>query len=309
MDHLAAFEKRLRTGRTASKHTLRAYLCDVRGFLRFLTDRYFGGPDSPIEAVKPGEIDRLKMRAYLAHLQSGKISKRSAARKLSAIRAFFDFLMDDGVIESNPADEVSRPKARRQLPEFRSTEEVKRLLEAPSPDTVIGIRDRAVLETLYSAGIRVGELCGIALDRLDLAGGGVRVKGKGDKERSALLGRHAIAAINEYLKARTELDAGISGDMLFLSRTGRPLQERDVHRLVSKYARKLWGNRSISPHTLRHSFATHLLDGGADLRDVQELLGHSSLSTTQIYTHLSVERLRSIYDDAHPHARVGAHGV
>ncbi len=308
MDYLAAFEKRLKTGRSASKHTLRAYLGDVRGFLRFLADRYFGGPDTPIESVPPAGIDRLKMRAYLAHLQLGRLSKRSAARKLSAIRRFFDFLLDEGVVEINPADEVSYPKTQRPLPEVLSIEEATQLLEAPPADTAIGIRDRAVLETLYSAGIRVGELTGITLDRLDLPGGAVKVKGKGDKERNALLGRYAVAAIRKYLAVRAEMDRGISGGRLFLTRNGRPLQERDGHRIVTKYARKLWRNRSISPHTLRHSFATHLLDEGADLRDVQELLGHSSLSTTQIYTHLSVERLRTIYDRAHPHARTGANG-
>jgi integrase/recombinase XerC len=303
VDYLAEFEKNLKTGRNASAHTLRAYVGDVRRFLRFLADRYFGGPDASVDDIPLAEIDRLKMRAYLARLQSSSISKRSIARKLSSIRAFFDFLLDENVIESNPADEVSHPKTQRGLPEFLSAEEAKLLLDAPGADTVIGIRDRAVLETLYSAGIRVAELSGITLDRLDLEGGLVRVRGKGGKERDALLGLYAVAAIRKYLGARPAPDTDRSAGRLFLTRTGRPLLERDVHRIVTKYARKLWRNRSVSPHTLRHSFATHLLDGGADLRDVQELLGHSSLSTTQIYTHLSVERLRNIYDRAHPHAQ------
>jgi len=303
MDYLSDFEQRLKTVRNAGKHTSRAYLGDIRAFLRFMADKYFGGPDSSAESVRPAEIDRLKMRAYLAYLQSGDISKRSVARKLSAIRVFFDFLLTEGVVESNPADEVSHPKLDRSLPEFLSVEEVKGLLEAPPGDTALGIRDRAILETLYSAGMRVAELAGIALDDLDLGGGVVKVVGKGDKQRNALLGRYAIEAIREYLEIRRELNRGQSGGHLFLSRTGRPLTERDIHRIVTRYARNLWGNRSVSPHTLRHSFATHLLDAGADLRDVQELLGHSSLSTTQIYTHVSIERLRAIYDEAHPHAK------
>jgi integrase/recombinase XerC len=303
MDYLADFEQRLITIRNAGKHTARAYLGDIRSFLRFMADRYYGGPDVSVDTVRPSEIDRLKMRAYLAHLQAGNITKRSVARKLSAIRAFFDFLLAEGVVESNPADEVSHPKLERSLPEFLSVEEVKCLLDAPAGDTTLGMRDRAILETLYSAGMRVAELAGIALDDLDLDDGVVRVVGKGEKQRNALLGRYAVAAIGKYLDARQELNRGHSRGRLFLSRTGRPLMERDIHRIVTRYARTLWGNRSVSPHTLRHSFATHLLDGGADLRDVQELLGHSSLSTTQIYTHVSVERLRAIYDKAHPHAQ------
>ena len=305
MDYLADFEKDLRAARGAGENTTRAYVGDVRAFLRFMADNYFGGPDSPIESVRPAEIDRLRMRAYLAHLHSGDISKRSAARKLSAVRGFFDFLLDNGIVEINPADEVSHPKIKRQLPEFLSVDETGDLLNSPPIDTALGTRDRAILETLYSAGMRVAELAGITLDDLDLDGGIVRITGKGDKQRDAVLGRYAVAAIRKYLGVRLELNRGESGGRLFLSRTGRPLAERDIHRIVTKYARKLWGNRSVSPHTLRHSFATHLLDGGADLREVQELLGHSSLSTTQIYIHVSVERLRTIYDKAHPHARAG----
>jgi integrase/recombinase XerC len=309
MDYLASFEKHLKSGRNASAHTTRAYLGDVRAFLRFLAERYFGGPDTPIESVPPAKVGRLKMRAYLAHLQSNNVSKRSAARKLSAIRTFFGFLLNEGIVETNPAEEVSHPKTPRWLPEFLTVEEVKRLLEAPPADSAMGVRDRAILETIYSSGVRVGELAGITLDDLDLPGGAVKVMGKGGKQRLALLGRYAVGALEKYLGARTELDRGLSKGRLFLSRTGRPLHERDILRMVTKYARRLWRGRSVSPHTLRHSFATHLLDGGADLRDVQELLGHSSLSTTQIYTHVSVERLRAIYDRAHPHARTRAGGA
>jgi integrase/recombinase XerC len=302
-NYLALYEQHLRAGRAASKHTSRAYVGDVGEFFRFLADRFFGGPDVAIESIAPSEVDRLKIRAYIAHLQEKGISKRSVTRKLSAIRNFFRFLQNEGLNEDNPADEVSHPKVSKWLPKFLSVEEAKQLLEAPPADTPIGLRDRAILETLYSAGVRVAELTGITFDALDLTGGAVKVMGKGGKERIAVLGRYAVEALRKYLEARRELDRGLSMDRVFLSRTGRPLQERDVHRIVSGHARRLWYRRSVSPHTLRHSFATHLLDGGADLRDVQELLGHASLSTTQIYTHVSVERLRTIYDKAHPHAR------
>jgi len=303
MNYLTLFERHLKSERNASEHTSRAYCADVRGLLRFLANRFFGGPEEPLENVPAGKIDRLKIRAYLAHLQSNNISKRSVARKLSAIRTFFNLLHREGIVETNPATEVSTPKIPQQLPEFLSVDETKQLLEAPVSDTPLGIRDRAILETLYSTGIRVAELAGIALDDLDLLGGNVKVTGKGRKQRFALLGRYAVTALRKYFDARKHLDTGISNNRLFLSRTGRPLQERDFHRIVTKYSRGLWHRRCVSPHTLRHSFATHLLDGGADLRDVQELLGHARLSSTQIYTHVSVERLRTIYDRAHPHAR------
>jgi integrase/recombinase XerC len=304
MDHLAQFEKHVKSGSSsASNHTARAYIGDVNAFLRFMADRHFGGEEASIEAVSPELIDRLKMRAYLAHLQLQGMSRQSVSRKLSSIRKYFEFLIDEKIIETSPAVEVSHPKLKRGLPEFLSVDETLRLLEAPSGDTPLGIRDRAILETLYSAGLRVAELAGITISDVDASGGIVRVAGKGDKEREAQLGRFAVQAIKRYLHVRMDLDKGHSGGRLFLSRTGRPLAERDIHRIVTGCARGLWGNRSVSPHTLRHSFATHLLDAGADLRDVQELLGHASLSTTQIYTHVSTKRLRIVYDKAHPHAR------
>lgn len=307
MDYLTLFERYLKTERNMSEHTLRAYMGDARAFLRFLADRYFGGSDVPLDSIPLAEVDNLKIRAYLAHLQSNDTSRRSIARKLSAIRTFFNLMQREGIIERNPADEVSTPKVPRWLPEFLSVEEAKQLLEAPPGDKPTGVRDRAILETLYSTGVRVAELAGIGLDDLDLLGSTVRVTGKGGKQRIALLGRFAVAVLKEYLEARRELDIGLSQGKFFLSRNGRPLQERDFHRIVTRYAKRLWYRRSVSPHTLRHSFATHLLDGGADLRDVQELLGHAVLSSTQIYTHLTAERLRTIYDQAHPHAR-GASG-
>ena len=300
MDYLARFEQHLKTGRNASEHTVRAYMADLRGFLRFMGEHYFGDPDFPIDSIEPDTIDRLKIRAYLAHLQARDVSKRSAARKLSTIRTFYNFLINEGVVETNPADEVSHPKVPKWLPEFLSIDEMKQLLEAPPVDTAIGIRDRAILETLYSSGMRVAELTGVTLDDLDLLGGVAKVMGKGRKQRLAMLGRYAIGALREYLKVRNGLDRGLSQDKVFLSRTGRPLQERDVHRMVARYAGRLWYRRSISPHTLRHCFATHLLANRADLRSIQLALGHSSISTTQIYLHLDMRQLKQMIQECHP---------
>ncbi len=301
-DCLALFEQYLRSERNASEHTIRAYIADVR---QFFGDREADGPDppQPLRRDAVSAIDSLAVRAYLARLSSEDASRRTVARKLSAVRRFFSFLQRENMIPENPADEVFTPKLSRHLPEFLSIEEAKQLLEAPAADSPAGMRDRAILETLYSTGARVGELANIALNDVDLLGGVVKVTGKGGKQRIALLGRFAVDALQKYLRVRAEWNKGESRNRLFLSRNGRPLQERDVHRVVTKYSRKLWRRRPVSPHTLRHSFATHLLDGGADLREVQELLGHAHLSTTQIYTHISAERLRLMYDRAHPHAR------
>jgi integrase/recombinase XerC len=303
MDHLLRFEHYLKKERNASAHTVRAYMGDLETFLSFLANRYYSGSEISAGSIPLSEIDNLKIRAYLACLHSESASRRSIARKLSAVRAFFRLMQREGVVENNPAADVSTPKLPQRLPKFLSADEMKQLLEAPPADTPAGIRDRAIIETLYSTGVRVAELASMKLADLDLLGGEVRVIGKGSKQRFVLLGRFAVEALREYLRVRMTLDKGLSENRVFLSQNGRPLQVRDIHRIVSKYAKLLWYNKRVSPHTLRHSFATHLLDGGADLRDVQELLGHSMLSTTQIYTHLSAERLRTIYDHAHPHAR------
>ncbi|GAB4352189.1 MAG: tyrosine recombinase XerC [Candidatus Abyssubacteria bacterium] len=302
MDHFLRFEHYLKKERNASAHTIRAYLADLQDFLSFLTHRYPSGASST-DSFPLSDIDSLKIRAYLADLHSKNISRRSVARKLSSVRAFFRLIQREGLIEHNPAADISTPKLPRRLPKFLSVEEMKQLLEAPPADTPAGIRDRAIIETLYSTGVRVAELVSMNLADLDLLGGEVRVIGKGSKQRFVLLGRFAVEALREYLTVRVALDKGLSENKVFLSLNGLPLQVRDIHRIVAKYAKQLWFNRTVSPHVLRHSFATHLLDGGADLRDVQELLGHAMLSTTQIYTHLSAERLRTIYDHAHPHAR------
>ncbi len=303
MSTLHVFERYLKSERNASAHTCRAYLHDLGGFFAFLGKQFFDEAGIPTDSIPLDQVDSLKIRSYLAHLHSSDISRRSIARKLSALRTFFHVMQREGFLETNPVEEISTPKMPKRLPEFLSVRESKQLLEAPPDNMPTGLRDRAILETLYSTGVRVSELAGMTLDDLDLLGGVAKVTGKGGKQRFALLGRYAVEAMRKYLGARKDLDKGLSEGRVFLSRTGRPLQERDIHRIVSKYAGQLWSRRTVSPHTLRHSFATHLLDGGADLRDVQELLGHARLSTTQVYTHVSAERLRAIYDEAHPHAR------
>ncbi|RJP17557.1 MAG: tyrosine recombinase [Candidatus Abyssobacteria bacterium SURF_5] len=300
MDCLSLFEEYLRSERNASKHTVRAYASDIRRLLLFANN---SSDDALVHPEALRLIDTLKLRAYLASLHASGASRRSIARKLSTVRSFFSFLQRERIIFENPAEEISTPKVRRHLPEFLTVDEVKLLLECPEKDALAGLRDRAILEVFYSTGVRVAELAAADLSDMDLLGGVMKVTGKGGKQRMVLLGRYAVDAVRSYLPERASWDRGLSRNRIFLSRTGRPLQERDLHRIVTKYSRKLWGGRSVSPHTLRHSFATHLLDGGADLRDVQELLGHSSLSTTQIYTHVSAERLRIMYDRAHPHAR------
>jgi integrase/recombinase XerC len=305
MDCLELFERYLKNERNASDHTIRAYAADIRDLFLRLDEKESDEPP-PILAESAGQVDGLKLRGYLALLHGNRMSRRSIARKLSTIRAFFRFLQREGVVMNNPAEEISTPKLHRHLPDFLSVEEVKLLLEAPPRDTQAGIRDRAILEALYSTGVRVAELSQASLSDVDLLGGAMKVLGKGGKQRIALLGRFAEEALRRYLPVRAEWNRGLSRNRIFLSRTGRPLQERDLHRIVTKYAKSLWPRRIVSPHTLRHSFATHLLDNGADLRDVQELLGHANLSTTQIYTHISAERLRIMYDRAHPHARLAA---
>jgi tyrosine recombinase XerC len=306
MDCLALFLHYLESERNASEHTLRAYAADIRDFFSFQKETHPRESEPVVDPDAVRRMDNLKLRAYLAHLFAQNFSRRSIARKLSSVRTFFAFANREGIIENNPAGEISTPKLGRRLPEFLSVEETKLLLECPPADSPAGIRDRAVLEVFYSTGVRVAELSGIKLNDMDLLGGLVKVTGKGGKQRIALLGRYAVEALRKYLDVRTSLDRGLSRKKVFLSRTGRPLQERDFHRIVTRYSRTLWGKRRVSPHTLRHSFATHLLDGGADLRDVQELLGHAQLSTTQIYTHVSAERLKIMYDRAHPHARRAA---
>ena len=301
------FENHLAGERGFSPHTLRAYLNDVGQFADYLIagpaalDRTAEErPEPSIEVFR--RATRNDVRAFLAHVQTKGGTPRTAARKLAAIRAAYTFFARTGAVESNPAREVRSPKLSRDLPDVLSIPEVTALVEAPDASLPAGARDRAILETLYSSGVRCAELAGLGLRDLDLIGGTMTVLGKRQKQRIAYLGSHAIDALRDYLDMRGELGLP-THDRVFVNTRGGPLTTRSVQRVVEKYVRAtLPGRRHISPHTLRHTFATHMLDGGADLRLVQELLGHESLSSTQIYTHVSIERLKEVYRDAHPHA-------
>ncbi len=288
---LERFLVHLQTVRDASPHTLRAYGTDLVDLARFLEERGI----EEAARVQPHDI-----RLWLSGMTERGLAPSTRSRRLSSARAFFRFLLREERIERNPAAAVRGPRSARRLPHVLSTAEVERLLSAPGPSDRFRVRDRALLEVLYSTGCRVGELQALDEDDVDLRGGLARVEGKGRKERLAPLGRYAVAALREWLPRRLELAARPGERALFLNRFGTRLSTRSVARLLGKYILRAGLVRKTSPHTLRHSFATHLLDAGADLRSVQELLGHRNLETTQIYTHVSVERMRKIYDRAHP---------
>jgi integrase/recombinase XerC len=264
-----------------------------------------------------GEVDRFAARRYLAILQKGGCAAATARRKLSALRSFFRFLAREEIVKANPVAGVSLPRRPRTLPAVFTVEEVSRLLAAPlsiEPNAndafarCARARDAAILEILYSAGLRLSELATLREEQIDLLSGVIRVRGKGMKERLCPLGRPAIKALRAYLDERESFLAEIGrarrGAPLFVNKAGGPLTPRSIERMMKKYLIAAGLDASRSPHALRHSFATHLLDAGADLRSVQELLGHASLSTTQIYTHVSIERLKDVYEKAHPRARL-----
>ncbi len=282
-----------------SSNTINAYAHDIRTFIDFVEDVHKDNEGPGLANITYREI-----RAYLAHLQKANYSKPTIARRLAAVRAFFSYLCKQGIVSQNPAKGVRTPKEGRRLPPFLREDEVVSLLECPSGDTPLGLRDRAILETLYAAGLRVGELVGLNLDSIDLSTGYVRAYGKGSKERIVPIGAKAVEALVEYLESgRPNLALkGQESRALFLNCNGTRLSRRAVQIMVDKYIDEASVDKEISPHALRHSFATHLLDHGADLRAVQELLGHASVSTTQLYTHMTRKRLRIVYDKAHPRA-------
>jgi len=299
----------LEVERGFSDHTVRAYLSDLGQFCDFLAN----GPhacrrppqeDRPAPSLEAlARATRNDVRAFLAHVLTNGASTRTSARKLAAIRAAYKFFTRLALLKDNPAQSVKPPRRAPGLPEVLSIPEVTTLVEAPDLSEPLGIRDRAILETLYSSGVRAAELAGLRLGDVDLHGGAMRVLGKRRKERIAQLGTAAVTALRVYLGVRAELGTAADHDRLFVNFRGGPLTTRSIQRVIDKYARQvLPGRRDISPHTLRHTFATHMLDAGADLRVVQELLGHESLSSTQIYTHVSIDHLKQVYRDTHPHA-------
>lgn len=278
--------------RNASPHTITAYCNDLKIFSRFLSSG-----DTPPPA--PDEVNHLTIRNFLAHLHCSH-KKSSISRILSAIRAFYNYLIRRGIVSSNPAELVRTPKKDQKIPFHLSIDEITALVESPREASLLSLRDRVILEVLYSCGIRLSELTSLRIQDIDGETRFVRVIGKGNKERIVPLGRQATTAITAYLQERHN-PPGESP--LLLNARGGKLTGRSVARIVDRYVLRLAAMKRVSPHTLRHTFATHLLEGGADLRAIQELLGHSSLSTTQKYTHMSVDRLMEVYDRAHPRAR------
>ncbi|MDD5270272.1 MAG: tyrosine recombinase XerC [Candidatus Omnitrophica bacterium] len=290
--YIEKFIRYLEIERNASKHTLVNYSIDLKSLREFLKEE-------PIE-----KVDYVSLRRYLAHVKEMNLSKVSIARKIASIRSFFKFLFREGIIKNNPASSLSTPKRDKHLPKFLDEKEIVLLLESPGKEDEAGLRDGAILETLYSTGIRVSELVGLNIDTVDQIGGVIKVYGKGKKERIVPIGDRALQAIRDYLKKRRASNTKDThaGKALFFNKNGGRLTDRSIRRIINKYITKTSIQQKISPHTLRHSFATHMLDHGADLRSVQELLGHANLSTTQIYTHITTERLKSAYTKAHPRA-------
>jgi len=297
-NQIVQFIKYLTIEKGASEHTCRGYLNDLSHLEGFILSSGLY-PISDEGEVDVSRIDREIIRIYLRALfRSNK--KSSIARKLASIRSFFQYLVRNGVISKNPAKGVATPKTERYIPVTLTIDEIFRMLDAPDKSNPLGLRDQAILELLYSSGIRVGELTQLNCDDVDLELGIIKVLGKGKKERIVPIGSKAIEAIKDYLRKRKFLSGnGTEGPLFINTRNGR-LTDRSVRRIVEKYGKKCGPGRSITPHALRHTFATHLLDAGADLRDIQELLGHVSLSTTQKYTHVSIDGLMDVYDKAHP---------
>lgn len=295
-EHINSFIDYLRIERNCSKNTIDSYLMDISDFKDFLSDT--SGKLPTLD-----DIDYLTIRSYLADLQGRQLARSTILRKLSSLRSFFKYLYRRGYVKADPTSNLSSPKLQRKLPDFLEIFEVELLLSAPNTNTTIGIRDLAIMELLYSTGMRVGELLSLDLNDLDITNAIVKVRGKGRKERIIPVGRTAIKAIKHYLEIRHELASDKHSPALFLSERGNRMPgSASVRRRIEKYAKEAGIKKKITPHTLRHTFATHMLNAGADLRSVQEMLGHVNLSTTQIYTHLTAERLKKVYEKAHPRA-------
>ena len=272
-----------------SSHTASNYKSDLLKFEQFLVSR--GGKD-----IK--NIDYFLLRKFLSQLNEKNLSKSSLSRKISTLKSFFKFAQREGIVKNNPAISLIYPRADKNLPKFLTEKEVDNILKLPKTKNVLGLRDKAILEFLYSTGARVSEMVSLNQNDIDLIGGITKVKGKGKKERLLPLGEPAILSIKKYLDKRTD-----NNKALFVNKRGGRLSDRGVRDIIYKCIKKAALALKISPHTFRHSFATHILNRGADLRSVQELLGHSSISTTQIYTHLTIDSLKSVYQKAHPRAK------
>jgi len=282
---METFLRHLEIERGMSQHTLRAYRKDLETFAAYAEK-------------EPEDVEMIDVRGFVARQIKDGLSKTTAGRRLAAVRSFLKFLTREGFLKANPAKLVTTPKAEKHLPKFLSVDDVFALIEKPDTISFVHARDRAILELLYSSGLRVGEVAGLNVEDVNTREGLVKVKGKGRKERIVPVGSKAVDAIKAYMVEKILLKK--KNKALFLNRTGSPLSERGIRRIVVKYARLVGVSGQIGPHTLRHTFASHLLQAGADLRVIQELLGHASLSTTQKYTHLDITHLMDVYDKAHP---------
>jgi integrase/recombinase XerC len=290
--HVFDFINYLKNEKNVSPHTARSYLSDLEQLFDFLDE------------TDLSKVDHQTLRQYIAHLIKHKKGKSSIARKLSAIRTFFKYLNREGMLTNNPARLVATPRREKRLPAVLTADDAQRLMNAPgkqkADEADALLRDRAVLETLYSTGIRASELIGINKNDIDRHDHLIRIRGKGRKERIVPIGIHAIAAVDAYLDKTSK---NFENEAVFIGPSGKRLTARTVQRILENYRKRLGLSQKASPHTLRHSFATHMLESGADLRAIQELLGHASLSTTQRYTHLNLDSLMEAYDKAHPKAR------
>lgn len=295
---IARFLQYLRVERAASELTLKSYREDLEALTEYLVECAGQEP-------APGAITTIDLRGYLAALHEAGYAKTTIARRLASLRSFFRFGQREGWAKTNPAKPLRNPRKPRSLPHFLSSEDIGRLLTAPSTKTNQGLRDRAILEVLYSAGLRVSELAGLSSGDIDLKSSALRVRGKGKRERVAPVGSYALKALGDWLAVRNVSPREKQGAdaPIFVNKFGRRLTTRSIARMLEKYLRITGLDRRTTPHTLRHSFATHLLDRGADIRSVQELLGHKSLVTTQIYTHVSTAGLLAAYERAHPRAK------
>jgi integrase/recombinase XerC len=296
--YIEKFEHYLSVEKNLSPHTQRNYVSDLHQFKDFLESEHPG--------ISITAIDNMTIRSYLGSLYK-KNRKSSIARKLASLRTFFKFLLKVGILKENPASTVSTPRLEKHVPSFLTIDEMFALLNMPDETKLVGMRDKAILETLYSSGLRVSELVEMNEDDLDLNLGIIKVMGKGRKERIVPIGSKAIEALNNYLSSRKKmgkcpLSSSLNPPLLLNQRGGR-LTTRSVARIINRYVEQCGLLKNISPHSLRHTFATHMLDAGADLRAIQELLGHVSLSTTQKYTHVSISKLMEVYDKAHPKSR------
>ena len=291
--------------RNLTPNTRNNYLNDIRQFQKFLTKNYIFAEDSGVDTLM--HVDHIMLRAFLGSLYREKVKKVTISRKVTSLRTFFNYLLREGMVKNNPAEMIQAPRIEKYIPAFLSVDEMLALLKADGGTGAMAFRDRAIIELFYSSGIRLSELVGLNIGDIDFIQGLIKVRGKGRKERVVPVGDPALKVLREYLENRKEvsetLSYGGSKDPVFVGKSGARLSARTVARILDKMVLMSGLKRKISPHVLRHTFATHMMEAGADLRAIQELLGHESLSTTQKYTSVSVGRLLEVYDKAHPQAR------